>query len=43
MQLLKTYWLTGLLLIACIVPAQAFDCAKAASRGNMSAILPWMR
>jgi uncharacterized protein YecT (DUF1311 family) len=31
MQLLKTYWLTGLFLTACIVPAQAFDCAKAQS------------
>jgi uncharacterized protein len=31
MQLLKTWWLTGLLLIACSVPAQAFDCAKAVS------------
>ena len=31
MQLLKICWLAGLLLIACIVPVRAFDCAKAAS------------
>ena len=31
MQLLETYRLTGLFLTACIVPAHAFDCAKAAS------------
>jgi uncharacterized protein YecT (DUF1311 family) len=31
MQLFKTWWLAGLLLTASIVPAQAFDCAKAKS------------
>ena len=31
MPLLKTGWLAGLLLLACIAPVQAFDCTKAQS------------